>query len=349
MFHRQDHTNSPPHHRNAPVPSVSRRMPPAGGRRALLPKILKITAGVLAGVSMLTLVVPVVAETIATLPPIFAKETPNPLTEIGLPFEEVAFPTTDGLTLRGWFIPAGQPDAPAILYAPSTAHDQRSGLSLVPAFHKAGYHVLLFSYRGHALSDGKKGEFTYGDAESKDVDAAVRFLSEAKGIRRVAVIGHSVGAVSAILSGAHNPEVGAVVAVAPFNCVAEVWRTNRPALLPPFILDWTLWAVEKLRGFDREEVCPENVVDLIAPRSLLVIHGTDDRRIPEAQVRRLFAAAREPKALWLVEGATHSGIRTPALDVLAPQVIAFLDTALQRQRKTAPGLTPDWIATIAMN
>jgi len=36
------------------------------------------------------------------------------------------------------------------------------------------------------------------------------------------------------------------------------------------------------------------------PDPLLVIHGKDDRRITEIQVRRLFAAAREPKALWLV-------------------------------------------------
>ena len=60
-----------------------------------------------------------------------------------------------------------------------------------------------------------------------------------------------------------------------------------------------------------------------------MIHGTGDRRITEEQVRRLFAAADEPKTLWLVKGATHSGIRTPILDELAPDVIAFLDSALR--------------------
>jgi dipeptidyl aminopeptidase/acylaminoacyl peptidase len=295
-------------------------------------KGIKIAAGVLAGITLLTLGGPIVGEAIATLPPTFPENTANPLTEWGVPYEDVTFPTSDGLTLRGWFIPGHQPEAAgdirAILYAPATAHDQRSGLSLVPAFHKAGYHVLLFSYRGHALSDGKKGQFTYGDAESRDVDAAVRFLTEVKGIRRIGVIGHSVGAVSAILSAARNPRVDAVVAVAPFNCVSEVWRTSRPALVPPFILDWTLWVTEKVRGFNRDQVCPLEVVDRIAPRPLLVIHGTDDRRITEGQVRRLFSAAQMPKSLWLVQGATHDGIRSPVLDELAPDVIAFLDAAL---------------------
>jgi dipeptidyl aminopeptidase/acylaminoacyl peptidase len=253
-------------------------------------------------------------------------------------YEDVAFPTTDGLMLRGWFIPAGKPDAPAILYAPATAKDQRSGLSLVPAFHAADYHVLLFSYRGHALSDGDRSGFTYGDAESKDVDAAVQFLQEAKGIRRIGAIGHSVGAVSSILSAARNPQIGAVAAVAPFNCVAEAWHTSRPALVPPFVLDLTLRLAEKRKGFNRDDVCPLKAVHRIAPRPLLVIHGTDDQRITETQVRRLFAAAQEPKILWLVNGASHGGIRDLIGQELAPDVIAFFDAALREQEEQFAGL-----------
>ena len=302
-------------------------------------RILRIAAGVLAGASLLTLAGPVVGELVATLPPLFPRGTINPLTEWNLSYEDVAFPTSDGLTLRGWFVPAERQDAPAILYAPATSHDQRSGLSLVPAFHAAGYHVLLFSYRGHALSDGDRWGFTYGDAESRDVDAAARFLGETRGIRHIGAIGHSVGAVSSILSAARNPRIGAVVAVAPFNCLDEVWRTNRPTLVPTSVLDLTLRLTEKRKGFNREEVCPLEVVDRIAPRPLLVIHGTDDRRITEEQVHRLFAAAQEPKTLWLVERATHGGIRTPVLDELAPDVIAFFDAALSGQKEQAADLS----------
>ena len=287
----------------------------------------KIAASVVAGLTVLTLAGPIIGETIATFPPLYPKASPSLIAALGLPYEDVIFPTTDDLLLRGWFVPAERPDAPAILYAPATAHDQRSGLSLVLAFHRAGYHVLLFSYRGHALSDGRKGDFTYGDAESEDVDAAVRFLYEEKGVRQIGAIGHSVGAASAILSAARNLRLGAVVAVAPFNGVAEVWHTSRPSLVPRFILDWTLWASERLKGFDREEIRPLHVVERIAPRPLLVIHGTEDQRITEDQVRQLFDAAENPKTLWLVEGATHGSIRTPVLDELVPEVIAFFDAA----------------------
>jgi uncharacterized protein len=288
---------------------------------------LKIAAGVVMGASLLTLVGPAIGETIATLPPLFSRQDKNPLTEAGLRYEEVAFPTDDGLMLRGWFIPADRPGAPAVVYVPGTGRDQRSGLSLVAPFHRAGYHVLLFSYRGSGQSDGNWLRFSYGDAESRDVDAAVSFLSQTKGVGWVGAIGYSAGAVSAILSAARNPHIEAVVAVAPYNCVDEVWQTGRPALMPAFLQDLTLWLTEKRKGFDRAQVCPVNVVDKIAPRPLLVIHGTDDRRILESQVERLFAAAGEPKSLWLVPGATHNTIRTPMLDELSAQVVGFLDGA----------------------
>jgi len=290
------------------------------------------------GASLLTLVGPAIGETIATLPPLFSRQDTNPLTEAGLRYEEVAFPAGDGLILRGWFIPAayrlgsGTPraDAPAVVYVPGTGRDQRSGLSLVAPFHKAGYHVLLFSYRGSGQSDGNWLRFSYGDAESRDVDAAVQFLTEVKGVRQVAALGYSAGAVSAILSAARNPHIGAVVAVAPYNCVDEVWQTGRPAMMPAFLQNLTLWLTEKRKGFDRSRICPVDVVDQISPRPLLVIHGTDDQRILESQVRRLFAAADEPKSLWLVPGATHNTIRTPVLDNLSAQVVGFLNGAFAR-------------------
>ncbi len=298
-------------------------------------KILKIAAGVLASASFFTLVAPVVGEMIATLPPPFPVAAARSVIGLDMPYEEVSFPTSDGLTLRGWFIPAQAADAPAIVYAPATRHDQRSGLSLVPDFHGAGYHVLLFSYRGHGRSDGRRGFFTYGSAESHDLDAAVRFLSEVKGVRRMGVIGHSAGAVAAILSAARNPRIGAVTAVAPFTCIAEVWNANRPPFVPPLLLNWALWVAEKRNGFDRDDICPIDVIDQIAPRPLLVIHGTADQRISPDQVVRLFAAARQPKLLWFVQGATHSSIRSPALDQLAPQVIDFFDAALKSQGQIA--------------
>ncbi|NBS56723.1 MAG: alpha/beta hydrolase, partial [Betaproteobacteria bacterium] len=41
---------------------------------------------------------------------------------------------------------------------------------------------------------------------------------------------------------------------------------------------------------------------------VLVVHGSNDTVVPPEMARRLFAAARGPKRLVMVEGATHSGV-----------------------------------------
>lgn len=293
-------------------------------------RALKVLTVTVAGGALLLASAPLIAEKWATRPPAFPAQDVNPLTELGLPFEEVVFPAEDGRLLRGWFIPApaSSRDAPAILYAHGSGRDQRSGLSLVPTLHRAGYHVLLFSYRGFGQSEGDGRGLTYGVGESRDVDSAVRYLREERGVRRVGAIGYSVGAVSVILSAARNQDIGAVVAVAPFASVAEVWTANRPALLPPFVLDWTLRLVEWHKGFSRTEACAVDVVGLIAPRPLLLMYGTDDGHIPLSHAQQMLTAAGQPSTLWLVEGETHDSIRTRALEERLPEVVNFFDAAL---------------------
>jgi len=292
-------------------------------------KALRIAMSALAGGSLLPVAAMLVSEMWATRAPTFPQESDDPLTELNLPFERVAFPAADGLTLHGWFIPTDQPDAPAILYAHGSGRDQRSGLPLVPTLHQAGYNVLLFSYRGFGLSDSNSRGLTYGYGESQDVDSAVDFLHRVKDIRQIGAIGYSVGAVSVILSAARNPHIEAVLAIAPFARVSEVWTSNRPPLIPSFVLDLMLRLVEWRKGFSRADICPVEVIGRIAPRPLWLVHSTADERIPLAQAQRLFSAAGQPKSLWLVEGESHDSIRKQALEGHASDIVAFFNAALQ--------------------
>ena len=38
---------------------------------------------------------------------------------------------------------------------------------------------------------------------------------------------------------------------------------------------------------------------------MLLIHGAEDPRMPAQGTRQIFAAASEPKSLWLIDGAGH--------------------------------------------
>ncbi len=290
---------------------------------------LKIISSVFLGLSVFSIGGPLVGELVATIAPVFPQRATLFPKDLGIPYEEVAFETSDQLILRGWFFPADEENAPVILYAPATSNDLRSGVSLVPPLHNAGYHVLLFSYRGHGLSDGNRFGFTYGALESRDVDAAVDFLKDVKGIQRIGAIGHSVGAVSIILSAARNTDIHAVVAASPFNNMEEVWETNRPLIFPRPLMDLSMRLSELRKGYTRDQIRPEDVIANIAPRHILLIHGSEDKRITYEQALRLYEAAQEPKRMWLVEGASHGEVRSPVLDYLVQNIIDFFDDSFK--------------------
>ncbi|MGC8787585.1 MAG: alpha/beta hydrolase, partial [Anaerolineae bacterium] len=132
-----------------------------------------------------------------------------------------------------------------------------------------------------------------------------------------------------LLSAARNPDIQAVVAVAPFASAREVWMANRPSFLPYFVLDWIRRVVEWHKDIDMAAIDVTQLVSHIAPRPLLLVHGNCDERIPLAQVEQLFAAAGQPKALWLIGGETHGSIRSHGLEANMERVIRFLDEAFR--------------------
>ena len=294
-------------------------------------EFFKLLPGLFIGFSFLFVSGPVLGEMFATMAPIYSQRSVDPLLETGIRFEAVNFPTTDGLELRGWYFPADVQNAPAVIYAPATANDQRSGLSLASPFHEAGYNVLLFSYRGHAASDGDRFGFTYGAQESQDVDAAVRYLKEERGVKQIGAIGHSAGAVSVILSAARNMDILAVVAASPFLSLDSVWETNRPAAFPKPLQDLYLRFSELRKGFSRHQVRPLDVISSISPRPLLIVHGVLDKRVTHEQAQELYSAADSPKAIWFVEDASHSGVQQLLANGLHERLIKFFDKSFENQ------------------
>ncbi len=87
---------------------------------------------------------------------------------------------------------------------------------------------------------------------------------------------------------------------------------------------------EMRKGFARDEICPEDVIAEIAPRPILLIHGSEDKRITQEQAMRLFSFAQEPKKMWLVEGAGHGEVRSPVLDYLIQDIIDFFDKSFEQ-------------------
>ncbi|MCK4965138.1 MAG: alpha/beta hydrolase, partial [Dehalococcoidia bacterium] len=113
----------------------------------------------------------------------------------GLPFEDIYFPTADGVTLHGWFVP-GQTGI-TWLWCHGNAGNISYRLDNLKLLHdKLALNIFIFDYRGYGRSQGKPSEEgTYRDAE-----AAVAHLRIRKDIDQDAVIifGRSLGGAIAV-------------------------------------------------------------------------------------------------------------------------------------------------------
>ena len=91
-----------------------------------------------------------------------------PESRLGAAYEEVAFETSDGLTLKGWYVPSK--NGAAVISFPGRKGTQKPARMLA----RHGYGVLVFDRRGEGESDGEPDAFGWGG--DRDVKAAVDFL-----------------------------------------------------------------------------------------------------------------------------------------------------------------------------
>lgn len=228
--------------------------------------------------------------------------------ETVVPSEDVRIPTEQAdRALDGWWF--ARPETDRVIIGLTGYRGAKSELiGIGSALWRAGFNVLLFDYHGHGAGRGAPVTLAY--RELHDVYAALNYTLRRVPGARVGVIGFSMGAALAILASASRPEIRAVVADSPFATHADVvsHAITRTIRLPgePF-LPLTDYFLARRAGYRSRDVEPLRVVGKIAPRPLLLIHGTDDRTIPAEHTRRLYAAAGGPKELWLAEGADHCG------------------------------------------
>ena len=120
---------------------------------------------------------------------------------------EVEFPSADGMTLRGWWMP-GNEGLPPILLCHDRGSSKRSMINLAIALREKGFAVLMFDFRGHGESAGKRSSL--GMLEKRDVTGALDWLA-GKNPRRVGVFGAGMGAHAAVLAAVERPELRVLV------------------------------------------------------------------------------------------------------------------------------------------
>jgi fermentation-respiration switch protein FrsA (DUF1100 family) len=236
------------------------------------------------------------------------KPTPSQLLEdpqaYGLPVEAVRVPTSGGLSLGAWFVPAGAPTtrAIALFHGHSAA---RSQLLRYARFLQPHFNCLLVDFRGAGDSEGDFSSMGYFEAD--DVDAAVGWL-QTRGMTRVGAWGMSMGGAAVIRAAARNPAIAVVVTDGTFDRVRHVIAKRARDRGYPFpgLVARAIVAEAGRRLGVRLTPDPVDLIGGLAPRPVLIVHGEGDATSEVANAHRLFRAAHEPKELLIVPEAAHT-------------------------------------------
>lgn len=238
---------------------------------------------------------------------------------------DVEFESGSGSKLRGWLIP-GRKGAVVLMHG--FRGDRRQMLGRVSFLSQAGYSVLLFDFQAHGESPGE--QITIGYLESRDAQAAVEFMKKSCPGEKLGVIGLSMGGAAAVLASPALEvdamaleEVYADIDRATANRMEKYLGAWARHLAPLLIMQLPLRA-----GIEKTALRPIDCVGAIKVPKLFIA-GAKDRHTKLGESRELFAAASEPKELWVVEEAAHVDVHQMAKEEYERRILDFFEKRLR--------------------
>jgi fermentation-respiration switch protein FrsA (DUF1100 family) len=238
--------------------------------------------------------------------------------------QNVAFISRTGIKIAARFFP-GRSHATIIL-SHGYGDNQNQMLPWANFLSHAGYSVLTYDMRDRGRSGGDA--VTLGALEQYDLISAVDYLTSRRDVdrARIGALGVSLGGATTILAAAQDRGIKAVVDDSGFADAPTViansftYFIHLPAF--PFALI-SVKLAEWRAGVDVEKVRPVDKIGLISPRPIFIIDGLADKVVLPIDSARNFAAAKEPKQIWWVQGAGHAQSRVVAGSLYVRRVIAF--------------------------
>ncbi len=209
--------------------------------------------------------------------------------------------TSNGETISAKFYENDSADF-TILFSHGNAEDIGPIEPYLESLHDNGFSILAYDYRGYGTSEGTPSE----ENTYRDIDAAYKYLTEARHIRpdRIILHGRSLGGGVALDLASREPVAGLIL---------ESSFTSASRVLTRF----RVFPFDKFENINKigNAHCP-----------VLVIHGRNDRTIPFHHGEALFAAANEPKSSLWIDNAGHNNVFATAPQPYLASIRKFADT-----------------------
>jgi uncharacterized protein len=244
--------------------------------------------------------------------------------DFGLEYSSAQFSTSDGLVLKGWYIPSRNGSTIILLHGYGA--NRLAMLAHAQMLARNDYGVLLYDQRASGESEGRVRSWGWADIE--DVNAAVAYVQQQHDVHpdRIGILGCSIGGQIAIQAGARQPELSVVIADAPtYSSAADLILPDPPKdriLWPvyPLLLQFIEWR----SGVPAPEPLLE-AVEQIAPRPLMIISTGLGMEMHQAQ--HYYERAGQPKVWWNIPDSQHCSGQESHPQQYEQTIVQFFDEA----------------------
>lgn len=218
---------------------------------------------------------------------------------LNIAYDDVWLQSVDGVRVHAWHLKAKGPRRGTVLFFHGNAQNISAHIASVYWLPEQGFDVFMPDPRGYGRSQGTANVA----GAHLDAQAALEHVV-ASACGEIIVFGQSLGGAMAVHTAAsteHAQCLRGVIVEGAFSSYRSIAREKLDEL-------WLTWALQwPLSFLFSDAYSPLASVARISPTQLLIVHGEADVVIPPQHARRLYAAASEPKQLWLLPGTKHIG------------------------------------------
>ena len=173
------------------------------------------------------------------------------------------------------------------------------------ALRDAGWNTLIFHYRG---CWGSEGDYTLAGIPD-DVQAALDTLASGElpvDPSRIVAVGHNLGGWAAIVAASHDPRIHGLATLGGISNLRTVSLSDEVAAdYARCLRNISGRGIQSQWRALGATYNPVDLMGLLQPCPLLIVHGTADEIVPVSQAMELKAKAPAAEVV-LVEGADHA-------------------------------------------